>query len=688
MKKSRPPKQSGRRHRKTPTKTSSARYQRSPSSAPISRVPGAEITAAEIADRLSPDTPGVVTAVDSRRGAPSFFFANRDRSMMRRAARTPEEAARSHIELHRDLLGLTSLGVESARVADVLDTGRGGRLASIRQSVGGLEVYGTRMGVLMDRQNRLVALSGTLQAGTDAGLPVARAASIGKSGALAKTIEDITGKPWTGLGMRRTATDVVNNRERLHALEPAIGFRFPQPASVREVLYPMPKELVRAFHVEVELSPADSTDSRAYSYVIAADDGSILERHNLTVSHSYRVWADASAPHRPFDGPHGDHTPHPTGDPSEALDLGFVDRPLVDLAGFNHNPAGTFDPWLAAEASETVGNNVDAYADHADPSGFGEGDLRATVVPGGQSFDWAFDNTGEPFANQDSIMASVTQIFYVTNWLHDWYYDSGFNEAAGNAQKDNFDRGGVGDDPLLAEAQDRKGLSTNNANMSTPGDGLSPRMQMYLWNGNITEIGETKLTITAPETVAGDYEARASAFGIDDLLSASGAFVLAQDGGGEAGVPGDGCEELVTELTGKVALIDRGSCSFVQKAQNAEAAGAIAAIIMNNNQSDPDELAPVGGNNPDIKIPVLGVSFTTGLLFKEALAAESPLEGELTRAGRERDPFRDGTLDNSIVAHEWGHYFHHRLSHLLRHHAVWRNERRLGRFRGREDARP
>ena len=51
-------------------------------------------------------------------------------------------------------------------------------------------------------------------------------------------------------------------------------------------------------------------------------------------------------------------------------------------------------------------------------------------------------------------MAAVTQLFYVTNWLHDWCYDSGFDEAAGNAQHDNFGRGGLGGDPLHAEAQD------------------------------------------------------------------------------------------------------------------------------------------------------------------------------------------------------------------------------------------
>ena len=54
----------------------------------------------------------------------------------------------------------------------------------------------------------------------------------------------------------------------------------------------------------------------------------------------------------------------------------------------------------------------------------------------------------------------------MTNWLHDWWYDSGFNEAAGNAQLDNFGRGGVDGDPLHAEAQDGyPGGSRNNANM-------------------------------------------------------------------------------------------------------------------------------------------------------------------------------------------------------------------------------
>ncbi len=81
-------------------------------------------------------------------------------------------------------------------------------------------------------------------------------------------------------------------------------------------------------------------------------------------------------------------------------------------------------------------------------------------------------------------MAAVTQIFYVTNWLHDWWYDSGYVEAAGNGQKDNYGRGGVAGDPLHAEAQDGAPAQRNNANMSAGVDGVSPR--------HVARIGETQ----------------------------------------------------------------------------------------------------------------------------------------------------------------------------------------------------
>ena len=75
---------------------------------------------------------------------------------------------------------------------------------------------------------------------------------------------------------------------------------------------------------------------------------------------------------------------------------------------------------------------------------------------------------------------AVTNLFYLNNILHDRLYGYGFTESAGNFQTSNFGKGGFGNDPVNAEAQD--GGGTNNANFGTPSDGFRPRMQMYLWN--------------------------------------------------------------------------------------------------------------------------------------------------------------------------------------------------------------
>src|SRR5258707_11632694 len=46
--------------------------------------------------------------------------------------------------------------------------------------------------------------------------------------------------------------------------------------------------------------------------------------------------------------------------------------------------------------------------------------------------------------------AASTNLFYWINRAHDLHYLSGFDEAAGNFQQDNFGRGGAGGDPMYA----------------------------------------------------------------------------------------------------------------------------------------------------------------------------------------------------------------------------------------------
>lgn len=83
--------------------------------------------------------------------------------------------------------------------------------------------------------------------------------------------------------------------------------------------------------------------------------------------------------------------------------------------------------------------------------------------------------------------------------------------------------------------------------------------------------------------------------------------------GPTAGSSNSGCEpgDFVPATGTQVALIQRGTCDFVVKAQNAEAAGYAAAIIFNEGQPGRDELL-AGTLGEAVDIPVVGLSFADG----------------------------------------------------------------------------
>lgn len=100
------------------------------------------------------------------------------------------------------------------------------------------------------------------------------------------------------------------------------------------------------------------------------------------------------------------------------------------------------------------------------------------------------------------------------------------------------------------------------------------------------------LTINSPGSVAGEYQVFVASFGPStcEAPSISGELALTDDGTGAT----TGCDAITNDLTGKIAVIDRGDCSFATKALNAEDAGAIAVIICNNVLEDN---FPMGGGD-------------------------------------------------------------------------------------------
>ncbi|MGH7726663.1 MAG: PA domain-containing protein [Candidatus Eiseniibacteriota bacterium] len=117
---------------------------------------------------------------------------------------------------------------------------------------------------------------------------------------------------------------------------------------------------------------------------------------------------------------------------------------------------------------------------------------------------------------------------------------------------------------------------------------------------------------------AGDYEIGLAAFG-GGLTSTglTGDVVYVDDG---VAPNGDGCETPYLnagDLAGKIALIDRGLCTFAIKVKNAQDAGAIAVIIADNTAGCPP--AGLGGADPTITIPSVRVTLPDGALLKANL---------------------------------------------------------------------
>ncbi len=120
-----------------------------------------------------------------------------------------------------------------------------------------------------------------------------------------------------------------------------------------------------------------------------------------------------------------------------------------------------------------------------------------------------------------------------------------------------------------------------------------------------TNFAIGQATVSVPGV--GDIYAIEATFGAD-LASEINAEMLVVDDGMD--VTSDGCDSLINDLTGKIALVDRGACAFVVKALTAQQAGAVAVIIGNNDAANPNQLFLPGGDDMGaVTIPTMGVSF-------------------------------------------------------------------------------
>ncbi|MET0387614.1 MAG: M36 family metallopeptidase [Polyangiales bacterium] len=577
-----------------------------------------------------------------------------------------EQAARLSLERNARSLGVTERVAHDVQLRSVHRMPAGASIYQFNQRAGGVEVFGGRASVVLDASKHMVSLTNRLSPSPDASAQARSFKFNQPEQAIARAYALRTNTSVSAAAVRPLRD---HGEWREFAIDTATAQTRVIEAASKQVLFPEGDRLVPAHHVELLLRDGGrNARNQAYGYVIASD-GRVLYSANLTANdaYEYRVWADPSG--RPADGPLVDATPYPSETPT-TLAVKAAPTTLITTEGYNHNPDGRPDPWLPAGATYTFGNNVHAYSDRnqiendagvAENDGFDDSeDVRADVTAPNK-FDREYDVARSPDADSEQIKAAVTQIFFTNNWLHDYWYDSGFNEAAQNAQESNYGRGGEGNDPILAEAQDSaEDGASNNANMSTFSDGRSPRMQMYVWSGLPNRAFETSPAITFEDgfgsAAFGPQTFDLSADGLELVLADDGSTELPPDVPTGTGTTSDACQ-VPTNVQGKLAVIDRGVCPFVDKALNAQEGGAIAILLLDN---APGNSPPSPGlSDPAITLPLLALSFEDGQKIKEALAAETPVIS--TRFFRGPEVQHDGTIDNTVVAHEWGHYLHHRL---------------------------
>lgn len=196
-----------------------------------------------------------------------------------------------------------------------------------------------------------------------------------------------------------------------------------------------------------------------WTVVVDTDTQSVLSKRAATYH---------QAPAQPkglvFD--QGSPQPNPTPGVKLSGPPPMVDRVVVPLVGdVTASPRG----WVAG--TETAGNNVVAGENLL-------GTLPLTTPKTAQAVNGDFSfplqlgiNAPSPLAFGDAV---TVNLFYWMNRAHDWFYQYGFDEAAGNFQQENFGLGGVGGDPMYVYshfgAASRSTAQIANAFFTSAGD--------------------------------------------------------------------------------------------------------------------------------------------------------------------------------------------------------------------------
>ena len=281
--------------------------------------------------------------------------------------------------------------------------------------------------------------------------------------------------------------------------------------------------------------------------------------------------------------------------------------------------AGFSNTWYPGALAEALSGQNLSLEDPPDPD---EGEAQAT-------FNEAIDNqclgAGSRFYYGLAGGTPQGQIGFVNVALHELAHGLGFvslvNETTGQnalGLTDIFSRH-IRDNTIgllwhQMTAPERVASAINSGNL--------------VWDGAMANAAAAdlvppspRLSLDSPPSIAGNYEVTTAQFGPSLTLGGVAANLAAVSDASAA--PGEGCNVLTNsgELNGAIAVVDRGACDFTVKVKNAQNAGAVGVLVVNNQSGAP---VPMGGTDASITIPSVMVSQEDGELIKEVLGEPEP----------------------------------------------------------------
>ncbi|HVE55264.1 MAG TPA: M36 family metallopeptidase [Pyrinomonadaceae bacterium] len=446
--------------------------------------------------RLAKRNPNLNVEWSKETSAPEIVgVLSAEKKLTGRSKAERAEIVREFVSNNSDLYGLTKEQIaELKTVADYKNPSGNMSFVELEQRINGLQVFQGNIRAGLTKDGELIRTTGTLATGLDyQELAQARNnLNIGDTNSAA----DAVAAGARAIGVNLDAKDLVV-REVSEDGTSVVFERGPFADDIKAELMYFPLESGTA---TISWGMTLWQDVPAYYTFVDAESGDLLWRKNITndqtQSATYSIYdSDSPAPLSPFPGL-----------PGSGTQGAYI--PRTNVTNVSELPAFDNLGWITDGGNTTTGNNVDAGLDVVSPNGIDAGG-RPTGAPA-RVFNFPYDPAVDSPTGVNYRAGAVTNLFFWTNRYHDILYQYGFTESSRNFQQDNFGRnpGGAtanarnGNDRVLAEAQDFSG--TNNANFSTPADGSSGRMQMYIWTGPTPDYdGDLDQTISIHEMTHG-----------------------------------------------------------------------------------------------------------------------------------------------------------------------------------------